>query len=178
MPAVEQYARDMGNGATNAQSASLSLLEHIAHARPSTSGLALFMAKTTILSASLATVGGVTATVVCAPLLGPVVPFLVGSWVGFTAGVAQRWVFDSQEACDAIQRYPQLMEHHVRHVKSDALEGLTWDEWRADLPANRYKQSLAILALYGAAESLTAVRKQQEEDIVARIRAANSAKLA
>lgn len=178
MPAVEQYARDMGSSAPSAQSASLSLLEHIAHARPSTSGLALYMAKTTVLSASLATVGGVATMVVCAPLLGPVVPFLVGSWAGFTAGVLQRWVFDSQEAVDAIERYPQLMEHHVRHVKIDALEGLTWDEWRAALPGSTYKQGLAVMALYGAAESLAAVRKQQEEDIVARIRAANAAKLA
>lgn len=175
MPHVEKYAEQQ-NGQN--QQSSLNLLDIIAHTRPTTSGLAVMMTKTLLISSSLATVGGIAATTIFAPLIGPVIPFLIGSGVGFIGGLVQRWSFDTEEAIAVTEQYPKLINFHLRHFKVGLLrDHESFADWKRDIKTNSVKQAHAVLAMYSAAESLTALRKHQEEEIVQRIKEAGPTKL-
>ena len=150
----------------SAQSGAMQMISVVTQARPSTVALALFATKSLVISASLATVGGLAGVALFAPMFGPVLPFLIGSWTGFTLGVAQRYIVDGDEAIAAANTYPALMELHVDQLMVDARRGQNFDEWRAGLRKDHYKRGLAILGLYGASEAIDKVRQQREAALI------------
>ncbi len=66
-----------------------------------------------------------------------------GSGFGFLGGLISRWRSDVAEALSLVDRFPVLIEHHVR-MNSDGGRllncGQTFTEWAADLPRNPRKQ--------------------------------------
>ena len=152
---------------------SFTLMDIIAYARPSTGGLAMFMTKTILTSTTMATVGGIAATMMFAPLVGPVVPFLVGSTVGFLGGIAQRWVFDIQECRQVMREFPSLMDFHLKQLPQPVwirnVSTANFDEWKRDFDVNVNKRGMAILALYGASTSISVIRRRQEDALVEKV---------
>lgn len=73
----------------------------------------------------------------CAPLLQ------AGTGFGSIGGLVSRWRSDVAEALSLVDRFPALIEHHVR-MNSDGGRllncGQTFGEWAADLPRNPRKQ--------------------------------------
>lgn len=180
MPHTDTYSEKR----TDAQTSSLNLLDVIAYSRSTTGGLATFMAKTLFISTSLATAGGITGVMLFAPFLGPVIPFLSCSLAGFGAGIAQRWMFDRQEAIDALREYPELMEFHLRQLPSTASstagtlhKGVSFSDWMRDIDVHRGKQCMAVIALYSSANSIQEYKKLEEKAILERMQVASRARL-
>lgn len=150
----------------SAQSGALQMVSVVTQSRPSTISLALFATKSLIVSTSFATVGGLAGILLFAPTFGPVLPFLIGSWAGFSIGIVQRYRVDGDDAIEAAKKYPALMELHMDQLTVNARKGQRFDEWRQDLSTNHYKRSLAILGLYGASEAIDKVRQQREAALI------------
>ena len=165
---MSNAAREFGDKQRDgsAQAGGLQLVSVITQARPSTLALALFATKSLVISASFATVGGLAGVIIFAPTFGPVLPFLIGSWTGFTIGVVQRYRIDGDEAIDASKKYPALMQLHVDQLLVNARKGQPFDEWRTSLETNHFKRGLAILGLYGASDAIDKIRQQREAALV------------
>jgi hypothetical protein len=150
----------------SAQSSALQIIGVVTQARPSTAALAMFATKTLVISASLATVGGLAGLALFAPMYGPVMPFLVGSWIGFTSSLIQRYRYDGDEAIATAEKYPELMQLHIDQLMVNARRGQPFDAWAADLRRSHYKRGLAIVAMYGASEAVDRVRARREEGLI------------
>lgn len=164
--AAREFGEKQRDG--SAQSGAVQIINVITQARPSTVALALFATKSLIISSSFATVGGLAGIMIFSQAFGPVLPFLIGSWAGFTIGVLQRYRIDGDEAVDAAVKYPALIELHVDELMVNARKGQRFEEWRKDLSSNHFKRGLAILGLYGASDAIDRVRQQRESALVSK----------
>ncbi|KAL4452325.1 hypothetical protein ABPG75_007987 [Micractinium tetrahymenae] len=166
MPAREPYEREDGQAHTSAQT----LLTMLGGAKNLTSGFSVFAIKTLAISWSAATVFGMSSYMLFHGPLGPALSFMAGSGFGFVGGLVSRWRSDTAEALLMVDRFPALMEHHVR-MNSDGGRllncGQTFGEWAADLPRNPRKQGIVIAAMYSAAPALERIRQEQEDAVVA-----------
>jgi hypothetical protein len=75
-----------------------------------------------------ATLSSVTFGLVCGqfgaviPAVGPLFPFLCGSWFGYTFGLVGQWVQCKRLAKTYAEKYPALLMHSLEH------------EWNIDVP--------------------------------------------
>lgn len=76
---------------------------------------------------------------------GPLLPFLVGSWLGYTAGCGQVWMKGRSEALNVADKYPKLLAHAlVSEFGLDAPgEGEALKKW---ITSERGRMTWAILA--------------------------------
>ena len=92
----------------------------------------------TILSASLSSIslgllcgqlGG------CFASIGPLVPFMLGSWTGYTFGLLGHWKGVTRQARFYSKMYPALMAHSLKHEwdilvpRRAAQDGAAMTEW-------------------------------------------------
>eukprot|EP00197_Chlamydomonas_leiostraca_P006113 CAMPEP_0202882474 /NCGR_PEP_ID=MMETSP1391-20130828/38051_1 /ASSEMBLY_ACC=CAM_ASM_000867 /TAXON_ID=1034604 /ORGANISM="Chlamydomonas leiostraca, Strain SAG 11-49" /LENGTH=141 /DNA_ID=CAMNT_0049565337 /DNA_START=40 /DNA_END=465 /DNA_ORIENTATION=+ len=130
-----------------------------------TSGWTTFALKTMTVSFGAATVVGLTAQMAFAAVAGPVVPFLVASTMGFAGGMYHRWHFDSREALQALQEFPEVMGHHVYLLGPASFKDINIEEWKADAHKSMWKKSMLVVAMYGASDVLARIRQEREEQL-------------
>lgn len=73
--------------------------------------VARFMGSTTLASVTLGLVCGQLGAA-CSS--GPLVPFLVGSWVGYSLACYRFWRLEVLQALHYVYKYPKLVEHALR----------------------------------------------------------------
>jgi hypothetical protein len=75
-----------------------------------------------------ATLSSVTFGLVCGqfgaviPAVGPLLPFLCGSWFGYTFGLVGQWVQSKKLVKTYAEKYPELLLHSLEH------------QWHIDVP--------------------------------------------
>lgn len=77
--------------------------------------------------------------------LGPLLPFLAGSWAGYTLGCCAVWRRGRRDAVECARRYPKLLAHSLKHefaIEADVKDGAL-DRWICEHPG---RLSWAILA--------------------------------
>lgn len=89
-----------------------------------------YIADTTYTSLSVGLVAGQIGVMLPC---GPLVPFMVGSWVGYTAGIVKFWHAEKSKVMDCVENYPRLVRYVIATempwAKVDVAEGSTLMEW-------------------------------------------------
>lgn len=173
MPSKELYEQSASDG--SGQIGASQLANIIGTSKFSLAGASTFMIKTTVVTGSASVVFGLTSSMLLSTCgLGFTFPFLLGSGFGFVGGLVHRWNTDVREAIEVAEEFPDLLAYHVKQYDSRMLKNVSFEEWREDLPRNIVKQSVAVAALYSAADALRTIRKQQEDNIVEKYSASSS----
>jgi len=139
---------------------------------------ARFVAET-LLSATLSSL---TLGLVCGQVgalcsdVGPLVPFLVGSWTGYTFGLVSQWWHSKRTVLHYAEKYPQLLRHslvedaYVKDVpkitSSDSgNSGQNLKQWILDGGIGRMSWSiLAAGNCHGSVEELIEKERQRMVD--------------
>eukprot|EP00887_Chlorella_sp_A99_P005229 scaffold1.g5229.t1 len=162
MPSREPYEQNEGQ----AQVGTAGLLSLISLSKNATSGFAGFAVKTAIVSSSAATVFGLCSYMLLHGPLGPGISFLGGYLFGAVGGVVSRWRTDVADALLTVDRFPRLIEHHLRAGEARfELEGQSFEAWRADLRRNPRKQGHVVAAMYSASPTLCRIHSEREEAV-------------
>ena len=119
--------------------------------------------------------------------LGPVLPFLSMSTIGYAFGGYQQWIFCKRRACHYIQEYPTLMALAMRQSNFDLLmneneeddssiasspllstaTSITGDELLAWVHKGGYRRlGLSILATYSCLDAVNEIEKRRQQTIV------------
>jgi hypothetical protein len=135
--------------------------------KSTTAGMTGFQIKTVVVSSVSAVLFGQTSFMILTPLLGPGLSFLAGAGTGFVGGLVHRWRTDVTEAKEALEQYPELMEHHLRNTEPHLLKNETFEEWKKSVwKGNIVNQGHAIAALYSASPGIQRIREMKEENII------------
>jgi hypothetical protein len=163
MPRIIEYTENEGSAQTSAST----LMNLINSSKSSTQGMAGFQIKSTVVSSVSAVLFGQTTSMLAAPILGTGLSFLLGAGFGFVGGLVHRWRTDVGEAKEAIECYPELMEHHLRTTEPQLMKKITFDEWKVGVcQGNIVNQGHAIAALYSASPAIQRIREMKEESII------------
>lgn len=85
------------------------IIKLITQSRNATSGPALFIFRSIVVSTSSAVIFGLGAGLIAPPILGPGFASVLGMGAGFVGGLAHRWRTDLAHAVNAMDEYPELM---------------------------------------------------------------------
>lgn len=87
--------------------------------------------------------------------LGPLLPFLAGSWTGYTIGCVAVWRSARAEALTTAERYPKLLEHVLREEFAiDAARDVPLEDWIAQTSGRMTYAILAAQACQAAVQEL------------------------
>jgi hypothetical protein len=115
---------------------------------------------------------------------GPLAPFLIGSWTGYSLGLARYWFSSKHETILIAQRYPTIMAHalfterglrvppdvieateeRVAETSSDDSSMMTLDQWIQEDGLARL--SWSILAAQGCRTDVEELQRQQRQRLV------------
>mmetsp|Transcript_7966 Transcript_7966/g.17090 ORF Transcript_7966/g.17090 Transcript_7966/m.17090 type:complete len:176 (-) Transcript_7966:139-666(-) len=170
MPKNEVYEQDPS------MNPMASIINMVGHTRNSSSGPTMFIFKTMLVSTTSAALFGLCAGLIAPPFLGSGMGFMVGSGAGFLGGLWHRWASDLREARLAMREFPDLMLFHIKMIAlpngRSPSEFTSLEHWSKGMERSPIKQSLAIAAVYAAADSINTIRKEQESRLVEKYSAA------
>lgn len=127
-----------------------------------------YLGYTTFSSVSIGLVcGQLGAVLQCGPLL----PFIGGAWIGYSAACVNFWRLEAGRALEYIRRYPRLMEHAMRIEFSEwsgIHDGVSIGEWvqGGGRLGRLGRLSWAILAAQSAQPSVDEIQEAQRARIV------------
>ena len=79
----------------------------------------IFMAKhmltSTMSAIAFGLCGGVVGAVMLPSTVGPIVPYLVCSTIGFACSSVSMWDTEKRSSLDIASRFPDVVQHHLRH---------------------------------------------------------------
>jgi hypothetical protein len=163
MPRIIEYTENEGSAQTSAST----LMTLINSSKSSTAGMAGFQIKATVVSSVSAVLFGQTTSMIASSFLGSGLSFLFGAGFGFFGGLVHRWRTDVNEAKEALEQHPELMEHHLRITEPQLLKTMTYDEWRKRVcQGNIVNQGHAVAALYSASPAIQRIRDMKEKSII------------
>lgn len=91
--------------------------------------------------------------------VGPLLPFLAGSWAGYTVGCVGVWRRARAEALSTAERYPKLLEHVLREEFAvDAARDVPLEDWIAQTSGRMTYAILAAQACQAAVQELNDAR--------------------
>lgn len=85
------------------------LVKLVTQSRNTSSGPALFIFKSVVVSSTSAVIFGLGAGLLAPPVVGPGFASVVGMGAGFVGGLVHRWRTDLSHAMNAMDEYPELM---------------------------------------------------------------------
>lgn len=96
---------------------------------------------------------------------GPLVPFMVGSWLGYTAGCRQVWCGGRRDALHVASKYPKLLSHtlSVEFSMDAPSEGAMLAKW---MTAETGRMSWAILAAQSCRQQVAELEEQALQRLV------------
>ena len=66
----------------------------------------------------------------CLSSVGPLLPFLFGSWTGYSFGLVHQWRGSKRKALSYAERYPSIMRHTLIHeYQIDVPEDVCFKNW-------------------------------------------------
>lgn len=94
-----------------------SMIKLVTQSRNASSGPALFIFKSIVVSTTSAVIFGLGAGLLAPPVLGPGFSSMLGMGAGFVGGLVHRWRTDLSHAVGAMDEYPELMRWDHEYIQ-------------------------------------------------------------
>lgn len=116
------------------------------------------------------TFASVTLGMVCGQVgaltpLGPLLPFLAGSWTGYTLGCCAVWHRGRRDAVECARRYPKLLAHTLKHefaIEAGVNAGVL-ERWICEQPG---RLSWAILAAQQCQADVQELQSAERQKVI------------
>lgn len=142
--------------------------------------VAKFVGSSLFSSLTLGLVAGQTGAIILS--CGPLIPFMTGSWIGYTWGCFGFWRQSKESMLTCARRYPDILAHSLvtnmsitppdhlkldnnnRNSKNTEVNSITLEEWIVEGGIGRL--SYAILAAQSCEEDIQDMHKSERQRIV------------
>ena len=124
----------------------------------------------TLMGLSLGLLSGTVGATFFMTTIGPVVPFLIGSGVGYTYGLFYQWNLIKRRALTFCENYPRLMAHSLRwewdekDAPQHASNGKEFTAWVVQGGLSRV--TLSILAAMSCAPGVEEIQQRNRQRII------------
>lgn len=118
----------------------------------------------TLSSLTFGLVCGQVGGVVLFDSVGPLIPFLIGSWTGYSFGLWNQWRTASRTTLHYAERYPMLLRHALREEWATEVDDDNLPRWIAGGGLSR--QTLAILAATSCRSAVEDLIERERQKLV------------